>query len=99
MYRCAVAALVAACVVAPAAAQTRSFPPDALRGTLVVAEDGQIVLNGRAGLLSPGSRVRNEPNMIVLPAALTPAVLVSPAAAQVQRAFPHNAMRGALVMS
>jgi hypothetical protein len=70
MYRCAVAALVAACIVAPAAAQTRSFPPNALRGTLVVADDGQILLNGRVGSLSPGSRLRNEQNMIVLPASV-----------------------------
>jgi len=32
-------------------------------------------------------------------AALTAVTLVAPAAAQVQRAFPQNAMRGALVMS
>ena len=32
-------------------------------------------------------------------AALTAVILVAPAAAQVQRAFPQNAMRGALVMS
>ena len=32
-------------------------------------------------------------------AALTAAAFVMPAAAQVQRAFPQNAMRGALVMS
>ena len=70
MYRCAVAALCAACIVAPAAAQTRSFPPNALRGTIVVADDGQILLNGRVGSLSPGSRLRNEQNMIVLPASL-----------------------------
>ena len=31
-------------------------------------------------------------------AALTAVIVVSPAAAQVQRAFPQNAMRGALVM-
>jgi hypothetical protein len=70
MYRCAVAALVAVCVVAPAAAQTRSFPPNALRGTIAVADDGQILLNGRVGSLAPGARVRNEQNMIVLAATL-----------------------------
>ncbi|HKW84330.1 MAG TPA: hypothetical protein VJN68_11315 [Burkholderiaceae bacterium] len=32
-------------------------------------------------------------------AALTAAVVAAPATAQVQRAFPQNAMRGALVMS
>ena len=34
----------------------------------------------------------------VLVAALTAAAFVAPAAAQVQRSFPQNAMRGALVM-
>ncbi|MES2991542.1 MAG: hypothetical protein V4844_08970 [Pseudomonadota bacterium] len=73
-YRCALAAALTAvltvAVVAPAAAQTRSFPQNTLRGTIAFAEDGTIALNGRATTLSPGSRVRDEQNMIVLPAAL-----------------------------
>lgn len=70
MYRCALAFAVAASIVAPAAAQTRSFPQNTLRGTIAFADDGTIALNGRATTLSPGSRVRDEQNMIVLPAAL-----------------------------
>ncbi|CAM5792600.1 putative protein OS=Rhizobacter sp. Root404 OX=1736528 GN=ASC76_01460 PE=4 SV=1 [Rhizobacter fulvus] len=70
MYRCALAVAVAAGIVAPAAAQTRSFPQNTLRGTIAFAEDGTIALNGRATTLSPGSRVRDEQNMIVLPAGL-----------------------------
>jgi hypothetical protein len=70
MYRCALAFAVAAGIVAPAAAQTRSFPQNTLRGTIAFAEDGTIALNGRATTLSPGSRVRDEQNMIVLPAGL-----------------------------
>ena len=69
-YRCALAFAVVASIVAPAAAQTRSFPQNTLRGTIAFADDGTIALNGRATTLSPGSRVRDEQNMIVLPAAL-----------------------------
>ena len=70
MYRCALAIAVVVGIAAPAAAQTRAFPQNTLRGTIAFAEDGQIALNGRVTTLSPGSRVRNEQNMIVLPAAL-----------------------------
>jgi hypothetical protein len=71
MYRCALAAAaLAVSLVAPATAQTRTFPQNTLRGTIAFAEDGTIALNGRATTLSPGSRVRDEQNMIVLPAAL-----------------------------
>ena len=70
MYRCALAAALSVAIVAPAAAQMRSFPMNTLRGTIAFAADGQIAVNGRATTLSPGSRVRDEQNMIVLPAAL-----------------------------
>ena len=70
MYRCALALAAAVTISAPATAQTRSFPQNTLRGTIAFAEDGTIALNGRAATLSPGSRVRDEQNMIVLPAAL-----------------------------
>ena len=75
MYRCAshslVAALLAVSIVAPAAAQSRSFPQNALRGAIVFGDDRQITLNGRATSLSPGARVRNEGNMVVMAASLT----------------------------
>jgi hypothetical protein len=71
MYRCALAAAaLAVSLVAPATAQTRTFPQNTLRGTIAFADDGHISLNGRVTTLSPGSRVRNEQNMIVLPASL-----------------------------
>ena len=75
MYRCVshslVAALLAVSIVAPAAAQSRSFPQNALRGAIVFGDDRQITLNGRAASLSPGARVRNEGNMIVMATSLT----------------------------
>ena len=71
MYRCALAALVAVCVAAPAAAQSRAFPQNTLRGAMVFRDDGQVVLNGRVTPLSPGSRVRNQDNMVVMAGSLT----------------------------
>ena len=72
MYRCAAAALLLAfAFVAPASAQVqRSFPQNTLRGALVFGDWPQVTLNGRVTSLSPGSRVRNEQNMIVMAASL-----------------------------
>ncbi len=71
MYRCALAAVVASGLVVTAAAQTlRAFPPNALRGAMSFGDDRQITLNGKAAQLAPGSHVRNQNNMIVLPASL-----------------------------
>lgn len=72
LYRCALAATVAFAVVAPGAAQMlRRFPHDALRGAIVFGDGRQITLNGNATSLTPGSRVRDQNNRIVFPAALT----------------------------
>ena len=71
MYRCALTALVAVCAAAPAAAQSRAFPQNTLRGAMVFRDDGQVVLNGRVTPLSPGSRVRNQDNMVVMAGSLT----------------------------
>ena len=74
MYRCALAALTAFAVVsvhAPASAQgVRNFPRDTLRGAMVFGDYPQITLNGQATQLSPGSRVRDQANMIVMAATL-----------------------------
>ena len=67
MYRCAAGAIAAIALVASAAAQSRAFPQNTLRGALVFGADRQLVLNGRATSLTPGSRVRNQGNMIVPP--------------------------------
>ena len=70
MYRCALGAIVAFGLVAPAAAQSRAFPQNTLRGAIVFGEYPQITLNGKAATLTPGSRVRNQQNAIVLAASL-----------------------------
>ncbi len=44
----------------------RPFPPNALRGMVRVVRPPEILLNGKADLLSPGSRIRDTENRIVL---------------------------------
>jgi len=71
MYRCAARSLLAAIaafgLLASAAAQSRAFPQNTLRGALVFGADRQLSLNGRASSLTPGSRVRNQQNVVVPP--------------------------------
>jgi hypothetical protein len=73
MYRCALAALGAAIVLAaaPASAQVaRQFPQNALRGQIVVTAPPELALNGQPARLAPAARIRGQDNMIVLSAAL-----------------------------
>jgi hypothetical protein len=71
MYRCALAGVLVATLSAPAAAQNqRVFPQNALRGAITIGEFPQITLNGRAAMLAPGSRIRNQDNLIVMAASL-----------------------------
>ena len=47
MYRCALAALLAATLITPATAQMqRNFPATALRGGIVIGEPPELMLNG-----------------------------------------------------
>ncbi|MEO7335840.1 MAG: hypothetical protein ABIV63_04580 [Caldimonas sp.] len=69
-YRCALGVLLSLAAAMPAAAQARAFPQNALRGAMVFGNEGQITLNGRAASLTPGSRVRDQANRIVLPVSL-----------------------------
>lgn len=55
---------------AQAQTQTRQFPAAALRGTLVVVQPPVISLDGKPARLSPGSRIRNTTNMLVMSGAL-----------------------------
>lgn len=56
----------------PLAAQTlpREFPPQAQRGVLEIVQPPHVRLNGQAEQLSPGARIRNPDNRIVLSASL-----------------------------
>jgi hypothetical protein len=70
MYRCALYALAAASFVAPAAAQQRNFPPQALRGALVIQAPPQALLNNQAARLAPRARIWGQNNMLQMSASL-----------------------------
>ena len=75
MTRCTVRALAAAVVaisaVGPALAQQiRNFPPGTLRGPMVFGDFPAVTVNNRGASLSPGTRIRDQTNRIVLPATL-----------------------------
>jgi hypothetical protein len=84
MYRCA-PALVATVLTAasalvfslPSAAQVqRNFPPNALRGELIVGEIPQVSVNGVSGTLAPGVRIRGQNNMLQMSGSLVGAKLL-----------------------
>jgi hypothetical protein len=54
----------------------RQFPKHALRGYLVVTTAPQVQLDGKEDRMSPGARIRNTQNTIVMPAALRGQALV-----------------------
>jgi hypothetical protein len=76
MYRCVVAAAAATCLIAPAAAQQRAFPQNALRGALIINSPYEATLNGQPARLAPGLRVRGQNNMLEMSGALLGAKLL-----------------------
>ncbi len=78
---CCIASLMAATAV-PAWAQTnavvavRQFPPKAVRGTLLVVAPPEVVMDGKADRLSPGSRIRGSNNIMVMSGALVGQTMV-----------------------
>lgn len=48
----------------------RAFPERALRGTLVVQTAPEVLLDGAPARLSPGARIRDVNNLLVMPAQL-----------------------------
>lgn len=70
MNRCApvrLCALALALLVPSLAQAQRQFPEKALRGQLEIVQVPDIRLNGEPGRLSPGARIRNTQNLIVVP--------------------------------
>lgn len=65
-------ALLASSLLPAAQAQTltRQFPDKALRGKLVVQQPPWVTIDGKTAQLSPGSRIRNTNNTVVLSASL-----------------------------
>jgi hypothetical protein len=71
MLRCALAALLTASFMLPAAAQVqRNFPATALRGEVQFGSPPEVLLNGKPARLAPGSRIRGENNMLQMSGAL-----------------------------
>lgn len=68
MYRCLVPFAAAAVAFAlPAAAQVqRTFPQNALRGTIEFGQPPLIKLNGNDTQLAPGARIRGLNNLLVM---------------------------------
>ena len=64
----ALLALTLCLAASSATAQTavRQFPPTALRGEMVVVAPPDITLDGKADRLSPGSRIRDTNNLLVM---------------------------------
>jgi len=69
MRRC-LPLLVLLAAALPAQAQ-RNFTQQALRGELVVGSPPEVTLNGKPARLAPGARIRDENNMLHLPATLS----------------------------
>ncbi len=59
-----------------AAAQARPFPPEALRGELVVTAPPEVLLNQKPARLAPGARIRDGANRVVLSGSLAGQKLV-----------------------
>jgi hypothetical protein len=69
-------ALLSLPAAAPGQGVNRTFTAQALRGELVVTQPPEILLNGLPARLSPGARIRDARNMLVLSAALVDQSLI-----------------------
>jgi hypothetical protein len=72
----AAAAVGAQALMGTAHAQLRTIPAEAKRGTLSHVQGMVVELNGRQVELAAGAQIRDGRNMIVLPTALPPGILV-----------------------
>jgi hypothetical protein len=71
MFRCASVLTLAFALALPLVAQAqRTFTAKALRGEVVFGTPPEIKLNGKPARLAPGARIRDENNMLHLPASL-----------------------------
>ena len=66
-----IGALLVAATPASWAQVQRNFPPNALRGALVVVNPPQVTINGLAAQLAPGARIRGANNMLLMSGTLT----------------------------
>ncbi len=71
MYRCFLALLAPLLFIGAASAQSlRSFPPNALRGTIQVLQSPEVALNDKPARLSASARVFGPDNLIKVPASV-----------------------------
>jgi hypothetical protein len=63
---------IALACVQTALAQARSIPADAQRGYLKHERGSQVFLDGAAARLAPGATIRDQRNLIIVPAAMPP---------------------------
>ena len=63
-------ALCALTTLAQAQNAPRTFPANALRGTLVVTQPPAVTMDGKAAQLSPGARIKSPDNLLVLSSAV-----------------------------
>jgi hypothetical protein len=71
MIRRLIVVLWASVLIVPAGAQVqRQFPESALRGEMVFGQPPEILLNGEAWRLAPGTRIRGQNNMLVMSGSL-----------------------------
>ena len=64
------AGLLVASLGSTAQVISRPFPPNAVRGILTVTQPPEVLMDGKADRLSPGSRIRGTNNMLVMSGAL-----------------------------
>jgi len=68
---------LAICFAAGAAhAQFRTIPADAKRGTMNHVQGMTVEIDGKAVQLAAGAQIRDDRNMIVVPSAVRPGVLI-----------------------
>lgn len=71
MLRCVPALVLGLALALPAAAQApRNFLVKTMRGSVVFGAPPEVTLNGKPARLAPGARIRDENNLVVLPATL-----------------------------
>ena len=68
--RALLAFLLTVLIAAAAHAQTRPIPQDARRGYLRHVQEMAVTVDGNPMMLAPGASIRDQKNLIVVPAAL-----------------------------
>ena len=77
MNRCVLPALaLAGALLCATASAARPFPPQALRGELLIEQPPAVRLNGEPARLAPGARIRGEDNLLQMSGTLAGRKLV-----------------------